>query len=123
MLGHEFFAPSLWRRRAALWLGGILVGLAAIFFSEAADAAYGLFKRLLAISPYVPLLLTPAVFALLAWLTRGVLRPTRGSGIPQVIAAMGVEDSAFRKRLLSLPVAAGKMVLTLIALVGGAAVG
>ncbi len=123
LLGHEFFAPSLWRRRVALWLGGILVGLAAIFFSEAADAAYGVFKRLLAISPYVPLLLTPVVFGLLAWLTRGVMRPTRGSGIPQVIASLSVEDAAFRKRLLSLPVAAGKMVLTLIALVGGAAVG
>ena len=123
LMGHEFFAPSLWRRRVALWLGGILVGLAAIFFSEAADVAYGVFKRLLAISPYVPLLLTPVVFAVLAWLTRGVMRPTRGSGIPQVIASLSVEDGAFRNRLLSLPVTAGKMVLTLIALVGGAAVG
>lgn len=123
LLGHEFFAPSLWRRRVALWLGGILVGLAAIFFSEAANAAYALFRYLLAFSPYVPLLLTPVVFALLAWLTRGVMRPTRGSGIPQVIAAMGVDDAAFRKRLLSLPVAAGKMILTLLALVGGASVG
>lgn len=123
LLGHEFFAPSQWKRRLALWVGGILVGLAAVFFSRAAEVSYELFQQLLTISPYLPLLVTPLTFALLAWLTRGVLRPTRGSGIPQVIASIGIDDSAFRQRLLSLPVSLGKIVLTLIALAGGAAVG
>ncbi|MGA9421007.1 MAG: chloride channel protein [Rhodanobacteraceae bacterium] len=123
LLGHEFFAPLQWRRRVALWAGGILTGLAAIFFARAAGAASGLFVRLLAISPYLPLALTPAVFGILAWATRGVLRPTRGSGIPQVIATISIEDAGFRERMLSLPVALGKMVLTLFALVGGASVG
>ncbi|MGA9340830.1 MAG: chloride channel protein [Rhodanobacteraceae bacterium] len=122
-MGHEFFAPAQWRRRIALWTGGIVTGLAAIFFSQAANEASAVFERLLAFSPYLPLALTPILFALLAWATRGVLRPTRGSGIPQVIAAIGVEDAGFRQRLLSLPVALGKMILTLVALLGGASVG
>ena len=120
---HDLFAPSQWRRRAALWSGGILVGLAAIAFERASGLAYEGFKRILEWSPLLPLLVTPAVFALLAWLTSGALRATRGSGIPQVIATLAIEDEDFRRRLLGLPVALGKMVLTLVALGGGASVG
>jgi H+/Cl- antiporter ClcA len=122
-LGHEFFAPQLWQRRAALWIGGVVVGLAAVVFARASDASFALFRQLVAVSPWWPLAVTPLVFALLSWLTEGVLKPTRGSGIPQVIAAIEVEDAGLRQRLLSLPVALGKMLLTLIALLGGASVG
>jgi H+/Cl- antiporter ClcA len=120
---HDLFAPAQWRRRIALWGGGVLVGLAAIAFARASDLAYAGFTRLLAVSPWLPLLVTPAVFALLAWLTRGAWRATQGSGIPQVIAALEVEDADFRRRLLALPIALGKMALTLLALVGGASIG
>ena len=123
LLGHEFFAPHQWQRRAALWIGGVVVGLAAIVFARASDEAFVLFRKVVAFSPWLPLALTPAVFALLSWLTEGVLKPTRGSGIPQVIAAIEVEDARLRQRLLALPVALGKMVLTLVALAGGASVG
>jgi H+/Cl- antiporter ClcA len=120
---HELFAPARWRHRAALWGGGILVGLAAIAFAKASDLAFSGFRQVLAWSQWLPLLLTPAVFGLLAWLTQGALRATRGSGIPQVIAALQVEDASFRDRLLSIRVAAGKMILTLLALLGGASIG
>jgi H+/Cl- antiporter ClcA len=120
---HDLFAPTQWRRRVALWSGGVLVGLAAIAFARAGDLAYAGFGRLLAASPWLPLLVTPAAFALLAWLTQGAWRATQGSGIPQVIAALAVEDEGFRRRLLALPVALGKIALTLLALLGGASVG
>ncbi|MEO7431269.1 MAG: chloride channel protein [Dokdonella sp.] len=120
---NELFAPAQWKRRIALWSGGILVGVAAIVFARGSDLAFAGFERVVAISPWLPLLLTPAVFAGLAWLTLGALKSTRGSGIPQVIAAIEVEDTGFRARLLSLPVAAGKMLLTLVALAGGASIG
>jgi H+/Cl- antiporter ClcA len=123
IFGHEFFAPSQWRRRVALWSGGIVVGIAAIVFARASDYAYAGFRQMLSISPWLPLVLTPLVFATLAWLTEGVLKPTRGSGIPQVIAALAIEDAAFRQRVLSLRVALGKMALTLVALLGGASIG
>ncbi|MGH8122771.1 MAG: chloride channel protein [Rudaea sp.] len=123
LLGHEFFAPAQWKRRVALWSGGILAGVAAIVFARSSDFAYAEFRRVVAFSPWLPLLLTPAVFTLLAWLTEGPLRATRGSGIPQVIAALDVEDADFRQRLLSLPVVLAKMLLTLIGLAGGASIG
>ena len=121
---HALLSPQRWRRRAALWTGAIAVALAAIVFAKGSDLCYGWFARMLAQSRYWPLLVTPLGFAALAWLTEGALRATRGSGIPQVIAALNREDDApFRQRLLALPVATGKLVLTLFAMLVGASVG
>ncbi|WP_312706793.1 chloride channel protein [Stenotrophomonas sp.] len=112
-----------WLERLALWGGAVAVALAAIVFAKASDAAFAVFRRVHDASPWWPLLLTPALFALLAWLTQGILRPTRGSGIPQVIAALDTPDRAFRRQNLSLPVSLGKLGLTVLALLGGASVG
>ena len=119
----RLFSPVQWRRRILFWTGAILVGLSAVGFAHLADEAFGLFKRALDHSAYWPFLITPATFALLAWLTQGYLKTTRGSGIPQAFAALQIEDEPFRHSLLSLRVAVGKMVLTLAALVGGASIG
>jgi len=113
-----------WKRRAALWGGAVAVALVAIVFAKASDAAFALFQRIIGHSFWWALLLTPGIFALLAWLTTGLLRPTRGSGIPQVIAALEhPEDAAFRRDNLSLRVSAGKLLLTTLSLLGGASVG
>ncbi|GLQ97680.1 chloride channel protein [Dyella mobilis] len=123
VLGHEFFAPYQWKRRIALWSGAVLVALAAILFAKASDWAYGLFLRILAHGVWIPLILTPIVFGLLSWVTAGKLRAARGSGIPQVIATIHIEDRDFRSRMLALPIAASKMALTLLALTVGASIG
>ena len=123
LLGHEFFAPQQWQRRLALWLGAVVVALAAIAFAKASDWSYQLFQQLLGYGIWIPLIVTPIVFGLLAWVTEGKLRATRGSGIPQVIATLHIEDDGFRARMLALPIALGKMVLTLLALAVGASIG
>ena len=123
LLGHEFFAPQQWKRSIALWVGALLVALAAILFAKASDWSYHLFQRILTYGIWIPLILTPLVFALLAWVTEGKLRATRGSGIPQVIGTLQIEDEGFRARMLALPIAAGKMFLTLVALAVGASIG
>lgn len=119
----ELFSPMQWRRRVLFWSGAVLVGLAAVGFAQAADYAYGLFRSVVTHNRFWAFLITPVTFAVLAWLTQGALKPTRGSGIPQAIAALKVEDEDFRQSLLSLRVAIGKMALTLAALAGGASVG
>lgn len=101
----------------------MLVALAAILFAKASNGAYQLFQLMLRHGVWIPLILTPVVFGLLAWATEGRLRATRGSGIPQVIATLHIENEAFRARMLALPIAAGKMILTLIALAAGASIG
>lgn len=123
LLGHEFFAPHHWKRRLVLWSGAVLVALAAILFAKASTWSYRLFLGILGHGSWIPLILTPIVFGLLAWVTEGRLRATRGSGIPQVIGTLHVEDEGFRARMLSLPIAAGKMLLTLISLAVGASIG
>jgi H+/Cl- antiporter ClcA len=120
---NDLFSPVQWRRRILFWSGAILVGLAAVGFAQAADYAFGLFQKAVAHNRLWAFLITPATFAVLAWLTAGALKPTRGSGIPQAIAALKIEDEGFRNSLLSLRVAIGKMALTLAALLGGASVG
>ncbi|TBR38904.1 MULTISPECIES: chloride channel protein [Dyella] len=119
----DIFSPVQWRRRVLFWTGAVVVGLAAVGFAQAADFAFGLFHRMVEHSRWWAFIVTPATFALLAWVTQGALKPTRGSGIPQAIAALHVEDEGFRRSLLSLRVAMGKMALTLVALLGGASVG
>ncbi|MDG2536572.1 chloride channel protein [Dyella jiangningensis] len=119
----ELFSLPQWRRRILFWTGAILVGLAAVGFAQAADWAYRVFHGVVESNRYWAFLITPLTFALLAWLTQGALKATRGSGIPQAIAALKVEDEGFRQSLLSLRVALGKMALTLAALLGGASVG
>ncbi|RDS79825.1 chloride channel protein [Dyella monticola] len=123
VLGHEFFAPYQWKRRIALWSGAVLVALAAILFAKASDFAYRLFEKMLTHGFWLPLIITPVVFGLLSWVTSGRLRAARGSGIPQVIATIHVDDVSFRSRMLSLPIAASKMLLTLLALTVGASIG
>ncbi|HEX4480886.1 MAG TPA: chloride channel protein [Rudaea sp.] len=113
-----------WRRRTALWSGAVIVALASIAFAKGGDFCQAAFSLLRAQSRYWPLLVTPLGFALLAWLTSGPLKATRGSGIPQVIAAVTrADDDTLRRRLLALPVAVGKLALTLFALLVGASVG
>ncbi|NID14185.1 chloride channel protein [Luteibacter yeojuensis] len=121
--GHAWLSPTQWRRRLLFWTGAVMVGLAAVFFAKAADFAFELFTGVASRAWWVPLLLTPATFALLCWLTQGAMKATRGSGIPQAIAALELEDETFRNRLMSLKISVGKMALTLGALLGGASVG
>jgi H+/Cl- antiporter ClcA len=120
--GLGVLSGASWKRRAALWGGGVAVALAAILFAKASDLAFTLFRALLRQSPYWALLATPAVFAALAWATGRGLQATRGSGIPQVIAALQM-PRAWGSRHLSMRVAAAKMALTVGGLLGGASIG
>lgn len=115
-------SAQVWKRRTALWGGAILVAAAAILFARAADFAFQLFRRIVDASPWWALLVTPAVFAALAWATSRGLEATRGSGIPQVIAGLRM-DPEERQRHLSLKVAAAKMAMTVFGLFGGASIG
>lgn len=108
--------------RLVLWGGAIAVGILGVGFAWAANRALDVFHALL-VTPWLALLLTPASFVLCAWLTRVVFPGAQGSGIPQAIAARRLSDENLRTRLLSLKLTAGKILLTLIGLVGGASIG
>ncbi len=119
----SLFSARLWLRHLLFWGGAVVVGLVATAFAMGSDHAHVLFKKLLAISPWLPLLVTPLTLAGVAALTQRYFKGAEGSGIPQTIAAIRMPDGKERDRVLSLRLALGKMLLTCVGLAGGASVG
>ena len=118
-----FLSRRLWHARGVTWGGAIAVALAALAFARAADAAQAVLLWLLHGRPLAALLLTPAGLALSVWLTRRYFPGAQGSGIPQTIAALRLTDRRAIDAVLSLRIALGKVLLTLLGLACGASIG
>lgn len=118
-----WLSPRRWRRRLVFWGGAVAVGAAAVLFALGSDYVHTLFRSLVGVSPYLPLLVTPLGLAGVVWLTRRYFPGSQGSGIPQTIAALAMDDPTERNKVLSLRIALGKIGLTLLALLSGASVG
>src|SRR3546814_8053298 len=86
------------------------------------DKAQQIFTEFQSQNRFVPLVLTPAVFVAVVWITNRSTPDARGSGIPQVMAAGKDLDLAYTK-LLSMPTAAAKLLLTVAMLLVGGSVG
>jgi H+/Cl- antiporter ClcA len=111
------------QRQLLFLLGGVITGAAAVALAVLADEAQATFRSLLLRSHYISLVITPAGFAVAAYLTRRVFPNSQGSGIPQAIAARHLDDQAMRGVLVSLRIAVGKILLTLFGLLCGASIG
>lgn len=112
-----------WQRRAIFLAGGIVVGAAAVALAQLADLAQLAFDWLLSKSRYASLIVTPLGFGLSVYLTSRFFPNAQGSGIPQAIAARHLSDTRTRSPLVSLRIAIGKTMLTLLGLLCGASVG
>ncbi len=117
----------IWQPRLVFWAGAISIGLISVLFATLADKAQLLFSMLVGQDngwrSYLPLAITPLGFVLCAWLAQSFFPGSQGSGIPQAIAARHLRDQDDRSHLLSLRLAAGKIVLTVIGLFCGASIG
>jgi H+/Cl- antiporter ClcA len=108
------------------WCGALAIGLISVGFAKLADLAQKAFGSLTYSSEWaflLPLILTPAGFVLSAYLAVTLFPNSGGSGIPQAIAARHLHDTQDRTRLLSLKIAFGKIVLTVLGLFCGASIG
>ncbi|QEX23620.1 chloride channel protein [Hypericibacter adhaerens] len=112
-----------WQRRALFVLGGVVVGAAAVMLALLADRAQQAFHHLLLHWHYASLVVTPLGFGLSVYLTRRFFPNSQGSGIPQAIAARQLRDHGLRHRLVSIRIAIGKILLTLLGLLCGASAG
>lgn len=112
-----------WQRRGIFLLGGVAVGGAAVGLALLADQAQIAFALLIAKAHYASLIVTPLGFMLSVYLTNKYFQNAQGSGIPQAIAARHLTDPAARNTLVSIRIAIGKVLLTLLGLVCGASVG
>ena len=120
---HAWLSPRLWLRRIVLWIGAVLVGIVAIVFAMSAEYANSLHQAVVGFSPLLPFIVGPAGLALVVWLTRKFFPGSQGSGIPQTIAAINTENEERRGHYLSIRLALGKFMLTVIGLFSGASVG
>jgi len=114
------FHPKAWRVRLLFWVGSIIVGLVATLFAVTSEYADHFFHSIAARYEWLPLIITPAGLVLIAWLTRRFFPGSQGSGIPQTIAAMEMQS---KSALLSIRIAIGKVLLTLMGLACGASIG
>ena len=121
--GRSREALTRLRRRIATGLGALVLGLAALAFARVGDLAQLFFSRIVAAAPYLPLVLTPALFAAVVAATLRWTPEARGSGIPQVIAAARDPQREAKGPLVSMRTAIAKVGMTLLMLLGGGSVG
>ncbi|MCV2218022.1 chloride channel protein [Thauera sp. Sel9] len=112
-----------WHKRLLLVGAALFAGLIAIGFALGADMAIEAHAHFMQERPWLTLLVAPAGFAVVAWLSRRLFPGTEGSGIPQAIAASLSDDRRVRRQFLSLRIALAKVVLTLGGLLSGASIG
>ena len=102
------------------WAGALLVGGTAALFAVIAARADKFSHGFLSLHPLLPFLVIPVGLTAIAWLTRRVFPGSQGSGIPQAIAALNMRG---KESLLSLKIAFGKILLTVLGLLCGASIG
>lgn len=112
-----------WKTRTVYWCGAVAVGLTAVGFAQACSWAIAMHNALIARWPLPATALTPIGLVLVVWATRRFAPGSRGSGIPQALAALDTRDAQARTELVSLRIAASKLALTVLALLCGASVG
>jgi chloride channel protein, CIC family len=119
----HLLSPTEWLLRLVFWGGAIAVGATAVLFTSGAQFGNQCFHWIVSVSPWLPFVIIPSGLALCAWLSKRFFAGSQGSGIPQTIAALQIQDHEQLEGLLSLRIAAGKIILTILALCCGASVG
>jgi len=117
---RKLLSPKAWKVRLVFWCGAFLVGAICALFALISEQANHLFLTTAGRAGWIPLLLTPIGLLLIAWLTHNHFPGSQGSGIPQSIAALEVRD---KSPLLSIRIAVGKILLTILGLACGASIG
>jgi H+/Cl- antiporter ClcA len=120
---RHWLRPGPWLRSLVFWGGALATGATAVAFAHLSDMALGLFHSASRASFIWAWVAPPVGLALVAWLTQSLFPGTRGSGIPQTIAALSLPNTDARDKLLSMRIAIAKLVLTLAALLSGASIG
>lgn len=121
---NQYLQFKKWKTRIIFWGGAVFVGLVAALFALSADFAEHSFLTIYQRWPILAFCMTPLGLMLTVYLTRRFFPGAEGSGIPQTIIA--IEDKggpSLTDRLLSIRVAIGKVLLSLIGLFCGASLG
>ena len=108
------------------WGAALLVGLVSVLYADWSTDASNIFLAWIAGRPWLAFLITPALTVIALFLTRRWFTGSEGSGIPQVIAALHAprtEEDTLMRRLFGVRVIVGKIIVSLIGLLGGLTIG
>lgn len=108
------------------WTGSVIVGFVAFFYAWIFHKAEILMFRIVNFREWLIFLIAPAGFILSWWLVKKFAPYSKGSGIPQVMAAIEIDSPATDKKvskLLSFRVIVVKILSSLALLLGGGAIG
>jgi H+/Cl- antiporter ClcA len=117
-------ASQRWHIRMVVWTAGIACGAAVVAFAWLSEQALRSFFYLVQGRLWLTFLLSPAIGMLVVWATLRWAPQAQGSGIPQVIAGLRrMRTHQPVSDLLSLRLAAAKIGLGALALLGGYSAG
>jgi H+/Cl- antiporter ClcA len=108
------------------WIASTITGLIAVFYAKLFTWSEQLSRFIFHSNASMFFLITPVCFVLSWWVVTRFAPYARGSGIPQVIAAIELAKPKYQnriKQLLSIPVIIVKIISSLIMVIGGAVIG
>lgn len=108
------------------WIASLLTGLVAVAYTKLFGFGEQLSFYLLHLGGWLIFIITPACFIAAWWLVKRFAVFARGSGIPQIMAAVEFANPKYDHRvdrLLSIKVMIVKIVSSLLMIVGGGAIG
>jgi H+/Cl- antiporter ClcA len=111
------------KRNVLFILAAIITGLISILFGIGVVRASALFAHITTGREWLSFVLCPAGLALIVLLTRRVFPGAQGSGIPQAMAGLQMQNTEHVDSVLSLRIAVGKFLLTLMGFAVGASIG
>lgn len=113
-----------WRGRLIVWTAAATAGLIVVLFAKASEHAIDVFFSMQQAYWWTPILITPLAGMLIVWITTRWFKGAGGSGIPQTIAALHVENQNLPlSSFVSLKLAFGKITLGVGALAAGFSAG
>ncbi len=121
--GRWLISHKDWKANLVFMFGGALVGLVAVFMAISSEWANHSFSNIVEKNSYYPFIISPLGLILVVYLTRKIFPGAEGSGIPQVVATLELGHEKERSVLLSIRIAAGKVLLCIMGLLSGASIG
>lgn len=113
-------------RSIPIWIASLVTGIVAVMYAKLFSEAEHVGMRFIIHNPYGIFLLLPLTFVAATYLVRQFAPLARGSGIPQVSAALDIAGTAYDRgidKLLSLRVIVIKVASSTIMALGGGAIG
>ena len=113
-------------RAVPFWIGSVITGFVAVFYAKVFVWGETLLQIILNWHAWMIFILAPAGFVLSWWLVKEFAPYAKGSGIPQVMAAVELANPREHKKirsLLSIKIIFFKILSSVILVIGGGAIG